>query len=102
MVGVTTIPLLPWGASVHTQLVLWSWGAFTFLLGTSLPSSMGVVHFPLALVSFPVRLHRLPQATVFQDCHCTLLWRMKSFNHPLVWMPPDLFSALGTDHVLPL
>jgi hypothetical protein len=35
-------------------------GGITFLLGTSLPSSTGVVHFPLALVSFPVHLHRLP------------------------------------------
>jgi hypothetical protein len=40
-------------------------GGITFLLGTSPPLSTGVVHFPLALVSFPVRLHWLPRAAFF-------------------------------------
>jgi hypothetical protein len=107
MVGVTTIldvhlPATSMGGLCpHTahSLVM---GGITFLLGTSLPSSMGVVHFPLALVSFPVHLHQLPQATVFQVRCCALLWCMRNFDHPPVWMPPDLPSALDTDHLLPL
>jgi hypothetical protein len=77
-------------------------GGITFLLGTSLLLSMVVVHFPLALVSFPMHLHRLPRATVFQACCCALLWCMRNFDHSPVWMPPDLSLALGTDHLLPL
>jgi hypothetical protein len=104
MVGITTIldvhlPTTSMGSlHLHTACSPVR-GSITFLLGTSLPSSMGVVHFPLALVSFPVHLYQLPQATVFWACPCALLSHMRNFNHPLVWMPPDLSLALGTDHL---
>jgi hypothetical protein len=53
-------------------------GGATFLLRTSPPLSMGVALFPLGLVSFPVRLHRLPQSLIFQAHHCALLWHTKN------------------------
>jgi hypothetical protein len=78
MVGVTTIlgahlPTTSMGGlrphTAHSPVM----EGITFLLGTYLPLSTGVVHFPLALVSFPMRLHWLPQATVFWARCCALL-----------------------------
>jgi hypothetical protein len=77
-------------------------GGISFLPGTSPPSSTGVVYFLLALVTFPVHLHWLPQAMVFWARCCTCLWRTQNTAPLPVWMPPGLSSALGTDHLLPL
>jgi hypothetical protein len=71
-------------------------GGITFLLGTSPSLSTGVIRFSLALVSFPVCLHWLPQAMVFWAFCSTLLWCTKN-NAPLFGLNATR-SFLGLGH----